>query len=243
MAEDAATSADKRAKFKTATPTTPAASAAPTQEGGASTDLSPTLDGDDPLLNNDDYMDMEEAVGEVPKQRKCFPRIKKKQERMFHILCGVGAIVFGTLILGIPSFVVLRAALNSGKNAKTGKWEGFPEKIDKHNLPKFYRHTKAEAFQFGCVIAAISCIFVMLGIILISFNACCVKNLPEPPKISKEDDPNELSPTFMHFHHGTCDMEMRSREFKREKRESHTSKASSKAKTDVSKNQDESSST
>ena len=40
-------------------------------------------------------VDMEEAVGEVPKQRKCFPRIKKKQERMFHILCGVGAIVFG----------------------------------------------------------------------------------------------------------------------------------------------------
>jgi len=218
---------DKRAKFKAATPDTPDA---PTQ-GGPSTDLSPTLDGDD------DYRDMEEADGEVPKQRKCFPRIKKKQERMFHIICGVGAVVFGTLILGIPSFVVLRASLNSGMNAKTGKWEGFPEKIDQHNLPKFYRHTKAQAFQFGCVIAAISGIFVVLGIILISFNACCVKNLPDLPKIAQDSDPNDLSPTFMHFHHGTCDMEMRSREFKKEKRESKLSK------TGQNKNQDETSST
>ena len=34
-----------------------------------------------------------------------------------------------------------------------GIWEGFPEKKEDLKKQKFYQHTKATAFQFGCLLA------------------------------------------------------------------------------------------
>merc|ERR1719435_278973 len=138
------------------------------------------------------------------RKKVCCPRVKKKQDRYFQIICGVGALVFGTLILGIPSYVVLKAALASGKDAK-GQWKGFPEKLDKTD--GFYQHTKSQALNFGYFLSSISGIFIIMGIVIISYNACCVKNLPE----EKRNSEGNSHSTFMHYHHAPCDMELTQR--------------------------------
>jgi len=159
----------------------------------------------DPFVDEANDGEVAASEGKEVKQRKCFPRMKKKQDRYFQIIAGFGAIVFGTLILGIPSYVILSTALKSGMDSK-GEWKGFPEKLT--GKEKFYRHTKAQAMQFGCVISAVSGIFVLVGVVSISFNACCVKNLPESvAKPTTEEDYHN----FKLWHRQSSDMELKKR--------------------------------
>lgn len=155
-----------------------------------------------------------ELPSDEKKQRKCCPRMKKKEDRIFAIICGVGAVVFGTLIIGVPSYVVLKAAFDSGIDPKTKKWKGFPETLN--DKQPFYQHTKAVALQFGYFLASLSGFFVILGIVIIGYNACGVKNLPEveDTKQSLEGSASKIrsGSAFKHMHHGSCEMEVKQRE-------------------------------